>query len=90
MDRKEIVKELRRLARSRNNDGVKLAYLGEGDLKQIDRLDLRGVAEVKRGAQGGVEVRFLDKLRVLEMLEQLCQEEDQDAFLAGLREGEPQ
>lgn len=93
MDRQEIVEELRRLVQSRNNDGVKLAFLSQEDLKQIGRLDLRGVAEFKRSEKGCFEIRFIDKVKALELLERLCREESEgalDAFLEGLREGEAQ
>ena len=93
MDRQEIVRELRRLVRSSNNDGVKLAFLSGEEPEQIDKLDLRGVAELKRSEKGCFEIRFVDKLKALELLERLCREESEgalDTFLEGLREGEAQ
>ena len=91
MDRQEIVKELRRLIRSKNNDAVKLAYLNPDRVEDIDRLDLRGVVEIKRSEKGCFEVKFVDRLKVLEALERLCGREDDaclDAFLEGLQDGE--
>lgn len=91
MKRQEIVRELRRLVRSRNNDGVKLAFLSEEGPEQIDKLDLGGVVELKRSEKGCFEVKFVDKLKALELLERLCREENEgalDAFLEGLRDGE--
>ena len=91
LDRKEIVKELRRLIKSKSNDAVKLAYLDPEQIQDIDHLDLRGVVEVKRSEKGAFEVKFVDKLKALELLEKLSQKdegEDLDAFLEGLRDGE--
>lgn len=91
MDRQEIVQELSRLVKSRNNDAVKLAWLGQEDVGRIGRLDLQGVVEVKRSEKGAFEVKFVDKLKALELLERISAREDEDdldAFLEGLRDGE--
>lgn len=91
MERQEIVEELQKLVRSRNNDAVKLAWMDSGDVGGIGRLDLRGVTEVKRSEKGAFEVKFVDKLKALELLERLGAKEDGDgldAFLEGLRERE--
>lgn len=91
MERQEIVEELCKLIRSRNNDAVRLAWLGPEDAGKLGKLDLRGVAEVKRSEKGAFEVRFVDKLKALEMLERLSTKdegEDLNAFLEGLRDGE--
>ena len=92
MDRQEIVKELRRLIRSKNNDAVKLAYLTEEDVDKIDELDLRGLVELKRSGNGAVELKLLNRLQVLEFLDRLSQrdEEKLDDFLDGLKKGEEQ
>ena len=76
MDRQEIVKELWKLIRSRGNDAVKLAYLGEKGAAGIGRLDLAGVTELKRSEKGCFEVRFVDRLRALELLERLLEKDE--------------
>ena len=91
MDRQKIVEELERLVKSRNNDAVKLAFLSPEDAAPIGRLDLRGVSEIKRSEKGCFEVKFVDKVKVLELLERLCAKDDVsglDEFLEGLREDE--
>ena len=40
MKREEILKEIRRLAKGRVNDAVRLAYLSEDELENIDELEL--------------------------------------------------
>ena len=94
MDRQEIVKELRKLVRSRGNDAVKLAYLGEEGAAGMGRLDLTGVTEFKRSEKGCFEVHFVDRLRALEMLERLTEKDEGGAemerFLEGLQGDESQ
>ena len=85
--RRELTAYLRKLIRWKSNDVVKLSLLGPEDAGQVDRLDLTGVAELKRNANGAFEVKFVDKLRVLDMLRELMEERRDGAledFLNGL------
>lgn len=89
MEREKLAKELWRLVCSKGNDAVKLAYLDEVGAAGIGRLDLRGVTEIKRSEKGCFEVRFVDKLRAVELLEQLLEKEtggaEMDRFLQSLQ-----
>ena len=91
-DRQELAAYLRKLARWKNNDVVKLAFLDGEDAEQVDRLDLAGVVELKRNANGTFEAKFVDKVRVLAMLRELMDERrdgELGEFLDGLcRPGE--
>jgi hypothetical protein len=52
-----------------NNDAVKLAYLdGEGAAEQIGQLDLSLLSELKRNANGTVEIKLVDQVKALEEL----------------------
>ena len=85
--REELIACLRRLAEWENNDVVKLAFLEAEDAEQVDELDLSGVVELKRNANGTFEAKFLDKVRVLTMLRELLEERRDGAleeFLDGL------
>ncbi len=66
------------LAMGRANDAVKLAYLDQDGLSQIDGLDLRCLTEFKRSSNGAVEVKLTDRVAVLEKLleQQKAEEED--------------
>lgn len=91
MERQKIMDELRKLARYKCNDVVKLAFLRAEDGEQIDRLDLKGLAELKRGSNGTIELKLVDRLRVLELMDRIDQREteaDLGAFLSGLGKGE--
>lgn len=68
---KELAEELKRLARSRANDAVRLAFLREEDQEEIETLQLDALTEFKRSGNGGVEVKLLDRLKILERLAEL-------------------
>ena len=74
--RNEAVSQLRKLAQWRTNDAVKLAYFGEKNLRQIKGLDLAGITELKRHANGAIEMKFIDKVRVFEMIGELLDRQD--------------
>ena len=80
----------RKLAKGKNNDVVRLAFLEPGNLEVVDRLDLTGVAEFKRNANGALEVKFVDRVKVLAMLRELLDQEDGalEAFLDELERPE--
>lgn len=67
-DGRDILKQIELLATSRVNDAVRLAFLTGEDLGLIDKLDLTAVTEFKRNKDGGVELKFLDRLGALEWL----------------------
>ena len=68
MKREEILKEIKRLAKGRVNDAVRLAYLSEDELENIEELELSAVREFKRSSNGTVELKFVDRGRLLERL----------------------
>lgn len=88
--RKELMASLRRLARWRKNDGVKLVFLAPEELERVDGMDLMGVREVKRAGNGAIEVKFVDQMAVLEMLRQMQDRRDGglESFTAALRAAE--
>ena len=90
-DRQKLVEYLRQLAEWKNNDVVKLAFLEAEDVDRVDKLDLTGVVELKRNANGTFEARFVDKVRVLGMLRELMDEKrdgELGDFLDGLYQAE--
>lgn len=68
MEREEILKEIKRLAKGRVNDAVRLAYLSEDELHEIGKLELSAVTEFKRSSNGTVELKFVDRLSALQWL----------------------
>lgn len=74
MDEEELIGCLQALARWKNNDVVKLAFLEPEKMDEVDGLDLSGVVELKRNANGTFEAKFVDKVRVLAMLRELMEQ----------------
>ena len=72
------------LAFGRANDCIKLVMSSD---PPMDKLDLSLLSEVKRSEKGAVEVRLIDRLRALEQLTLLAQENGQDLeqFLKALQ-----
>ena len=65
-----------RLAFGGVSDAVKLLFAGEPTPEQISQMDLFSVAEIKRPKDGSMEIRFADRLKALEKLEQALPEKD--------------
>lgn len=72
-DCSEILKRLEAIAFSRSNDAVKLAFTAEQGMPDIDQLDLGALAELKRLSNGSVEMKFIDRIKVLELMTELRQ-----------------
>ncbi len=75
VNRGDVVRALAELAFGKANDCVRLVVEPEPCL---DGLDLRLLSEVKRNEKGTVEVRLLDRLKVLEQLSRMIGEEEGD------------
>ena len=85
--RQDVTRRLAELAFGKANDCVRLAL--END-PSLGRLDLSLLSEVKRNEKGTVEIKLIDRLRALEQLAQVAQENDSDleSFLQALQNGE--
>jgi len=66
--REDAVRRLCELAFGRANDAVALALSDGAARPDIEGLDLSAVAEFKVTDKGGVELKFLDRVRALEAL----------------------
>lgn len=72
--REELLVRLRRLADTPVNDAVKLAFLTPDHVDQVGALDLSGLTELKR-TDKSVEVKFVDQVKVLEMMRELMEKD---------------
>ena len=81
--RQDVTRRLAELAFGKANDCVRLALEDEPSL---DKLDLSLLSEVKRNDKGTVEIKLIDRLRALEQLAEVAEEDssDMDAFLQAL------
>ena len=67
LKRKSILERLEQIAFGNSNDAVKLAFTeGEQD-DDLDRLDLTMLSEIKRTNNGTVEVKLIDRLKIIEL-----------------------
>ena len=64
--REDVIRRLAQLAFGRANDAVRLA-LRPGEA-EVGTLDLSAVSEFRVTDKGGVEVKFVDRVRALETL----------------------
>ena len=82
--REDVARRLAELAFGRANDCVRLVLEGSAVLEE---LDLSLLSEVRRNEKGTVEVRLVDRLRALELLQAMTAESggDMEAFLKALQ-----
>ena len=85
--RQDVTRRLAELAFGKANDCVRLAL---EDDPRLGKLDLSLLSEVKRNEKGTVEIKLIDRLRALEQLAQVAQENDSDleSFLQALQGGD--
>ena len=72
-DLERIRGQLRKMAFGKVNDCVKLAL---SEYEDIAKLDLSMLTEIKRSDKGGVELKLLDRTKILAQLAQLCDDEE--------------
>lgn len=84
LTKEDVARRLAELAFGKANDCVKLVL---ADNTVLEKLDLSLLTEVKRNDKGTVEVRLVDRLKALEQLALLAQEqgEDLESFLKALQ-----
>ena len=85
--RDDVARRLAELAFGKANDCVRLAL---EDDPSLEKLDLSLLSEVKRNDKGTVEIKLIDRLRALEQLALVAEEEktDLESFLLALQDGE--
>lgn len=84
LTREDVARRLAELAFGRANDCVRLVMEEDPQLK---KLDLSMLTELKRNDKGTVEVKLVDRLKALEQLALLAQDQGQDleSFLKALQ-----
>ncbi|MBQ8575510.1 MAG: terminase small subunit [Clostridia bacterium] len=69
----EVISGYRQLAFGSVADALKLVYADENpNAYELEGLELFNVSEIKRPKGGGIEIKFFDRLKALEHLEELC------------------
>ena len=88
-DREQIIKRMWKLANTEAGDAVRLACFPPEEWQGVDGLDLDALTEFKRGSNGVIELKFVDRGRLLERLLDAVDHsgEDQvDRFLQAMEE----
>ena len=70
--REDVLRRLAELAFGQPNDCVRLAL---EDIQDLKDLDLSLLSEIKRSDKGMVEIRLIDRVKVLERLAQAMEDE---------------
>lgn len=78
-----------RLAFGSIADCIKLLFSEHLSPKDLERMDLFNISEIKKPKEGAMEIKFFDRLRALEKLEQIESEQknDKEPFYAALEKG---
>jgi len=71
----DVIKHIGDLAFGKANDAIRLVFLDPEQQELIGELDLSMVSEVKRGANGAVEVKLINRIALLELLARLLEPE---------------
>lgn len=90
ISREKVIAALGALAFGRVNRSVELAFSEEVTPDKIRRMDLSAVSEFKKGGNGTVEIKFIDRVKALsalyEMLGSGADEDETEAFFRALEE----
>ena len=78
-ERGRLLELMEKLAKCKANDAVKLAFLEEGEVEEIDSLDLTALTGFKRTDKGAVEIQLVDRLTVLKLLVELAGGQEEKA-----------
>ena len=85
--REQILKRMWQLAQAGAEGAVRLACFPEEEWEHVDKLDLDALTEFKRGTNGVIELKFVDRVRLLERLLDAADhsgEEQVDRFLRAM------
>lgn len=87
--REQILVRMWKLANAKAVDALRLACTPEEEWGELKKLDLDGLTEFKRGSNGVVELKFVDRGKLLEHLLDAADhsgEEQIDRFLRAMEE----
>lgn len=88
ISRQDVRRLLAELACGKVNDCVRLALEAQPNLED---LDLRLLGGVKKNDNGTVEIKLIDRLKILEQLAEVAREDEDgmEAFFRAVQGGEP-
>ena len=80
--RGEIISKIYELAFSKSNDAVSLAFVDEISERKLRGLDLGPLVEMHKLSNGTVDVKLVDRVRLLEMLLEVTEGQEGGEALA--------
>lgn len=75
--KRKIMRGYDKLAFGGISDAVWLMCCDDPNVLEIRKLDLFNVAEIKRPKGGGMEIKFFDRIKAMQCLEQLSDDREQ-------------
>ena len=84
--RDTLMSSLYRLISRDNTDAVRLLYREQVSGDELAQMNLSGIAEIKRTKDKSVEIKFFDRIKMLDKLSELCNCSSDGAPSGGLLE----
>ncbi|MCM1150091.1 MAG: hypothetical protein NC319_08445 [Butyricicoccus sp.] len=66
--RQELLRQARELVFNKGSDAALLAFRGDVGQAGLEGLDLSAVSSIHRMANGSVEMKFIDRIKLIELL----------------------
>lgn len=78
-----------RLAFGNISDSVKLLFCENISAKELEKMDLFNISEIRKPREGAMEIKFFDRIKALEKLEEIDANtnEENSAFYKALEKG---
>lgn len=86
----EVIKGFKRLAFGSAADCIKLIYKTEITDLELENMDLFSVSEIKKPKDGSLEIKFFDRLKALQLLSEITENENNDKavpFFEAIKKG---
>ncbi len=78
----EVISGYRQLAFGTGCDAFRLLFADEPpSIGELDEMNLLNISEIKRPKNGGIEIKFFDRLKALEKLEDISTASNSDSAL---------
>ncbi|MCR4924724.1 MAG: hypothetical protein K5917_00385 [Clostridiales bacterium] len=76
----QIYSGFEQLAFGQITDAIRLIYSDNApSIEEIENMDLLNISEIKRAKGGGMEIKFFDRLKALEKMQSLNEEESDNS-----------
>ena len=80
--REDVIRRLAQLCFGGANDAAKLVLAEKPEAAALEEMELSAVSELKRGSNGVVEIKLLDRVKALSVLYDILSQKEQDNSLS--------